>query len=228
MSAALILASYEGHPMAFDGEGWFNATSAAAKFGKEPAQWLRLPTTAEYREALARRYGKFTDVRASKARADRGGGTWLHPKLAVPFARWLDLDFALWADEQIDNLLRGKLDKVKLRHEAASSYKVMSQILQMARADAGKESKPHHFMNEAKLVNWALNGQFAGLDRDALSAVELALLANLEERNAILIARGVDYQARKPVLENHALDWRSTHQPRIHASAANDPNGLEK
>ena len=38
----------------------------------------------------------------------RGGGTWLHPKLAVSFARWLDLKFAIWADLHIDALLRSR------------------------------------------------------------------------------------------------------------------------
>lgn len=36
-----------------------------------------------------------------------GGGTWLHSKLAVVFARWLDVHFAVWCDQQIDALLRG-------------------------------------------------------------------------------------------------------------------------
>lgn len=38
-----------------------------------------------------------------------GGGTWLHPKLAVFFARWLDVGFAVWCDLHIDALLRGEL-----------------------------------------------------------------------------------------------------------------------
>ena len=34
-------------------------------------------------------------------------GTWLHPKLAVDFARWLDPKFAVWCDEQIEQILSG-------------------------------------------------------------------------------------------------------------------------
>ena len=40
-----------------------------------------------------------------------GGGTWLHPKLAVFFARWLNVNFAVWADLHIDALLRGELNE---------------------------------------------------------------------------------------------------------------------
>ena len=37
-------------------------------------------------------------------------GTWGHPKLAVFFARWLDVKFAVWCDMIIDDLLRGKAE----------------------------------------------------------------------------------------------------------------------
>lgn len=39
----------------------------------------------------------------------RNGGTWLNPKLAVAFARWLDDDFGVLCDAQIDAILRGAI-----------------------------------------------------------------------------------------------------------------------
>jgi hypothetical protein len=106
-AGALIVVRYEGEGYSFREDGWFNATEAAKRYGKEPAQWLRLPETAAYMAALERRYGKITYVKTSRARLDRGGGTWLHPKLAVAFARWLDIDFSVWCDEQIERILEG-------------------------------------------------------------------------------------------------------------------------
>ncbi|WP_223400905.1 KilA-N domain-containing protein [Escherichia coli] len=38
----IIPIDFEGHPMRFSDDGWFDATAAADKFNKEPAQWLRL------------------------------------------------------------------------------------------------------------------------------------------------------------------------------------------
>jgi hypothetical protein len=35
-----------------------------------------------------------------------------HPKLAVVFARWLDVQFSVWCDLQIDKLLRGEAPAV--------------------------------------------------------------------------------------------------------------------
>ena len=91
----VVTAEYKGQGYSFRDDGWFNATEAAQRYGKEPAQWQRLPATIEYVEAFKRRFGEITHVETSRARADRGGGTWLHPKLAVPFARWLDMHFSL-------------------------------------------------------------------------------------------------------------------------------------
>lgn len=100
---------YQGQPVRFNTDGWLHATKIAEKFGKLPNEWLRLPDTVAYLEAMERTCGKIPYVKTSRARADRGGGTWLHPKLAVAFARWLSPDFAVWCDMRIDALLHGDL-----------------------------------------------------------------------------------------------------------------------
>ncbi len=105
----IIPLEYDGRPVRFNNDGWINATDIAAKFGKVPNEWVRLPETIAYIQALEGRYGKIPYVKTSKARKDRGGGTWLHPKLAVRFARWLSVDFEIWCDEQIDALIRGNM-----------------------------------------------------------------------------------------------------------------------
>jgi hypothetical protein len=46
-------------------------------------------------------------VVTKRGSAANGGGTWLHPKLAVAFARWLSPEFAVWCDLQIDALIHG-------------------------------------------------------------------------------------------------------------------------
>lgn len=105
MSGVVILANYKGLQVSFDDDGWFNATTAAKQWSKAPAEWLRLPSTTSYLRALKRKYGKFPHLKSQ--RGQHGGGTWLHPKLAVRFAQWLDVDFAVWCDEQIDQLIHG-------------------------------------------------------------------------------------------------------------------------
>ncbi|MBL4833655.1 MAG: KilA-N domain-containing protein [Pseudomonas sp.] len=112
---AVIPFHYQGKPVRFNAEGWINATDVAKRFGKRPADWVRLPASERYMAALARALGLDTDVGKSHfglVMAEKGGkaqGTWLHPKLAVAFARWLDEDFAVWCDLHIDALLHGEL-----------------------------------------------------------------------------------------------------------------------
>lgn len=214
--AELVKATYHDLSVSFTEAAWFNATAVAERFGKTPVEWLRLPSTKEYVEALERRYGKIPYVKSSRARADRGGGTWLHPKLAIRFAQWLDIDFAVWCDEQIEGLLKGThqyYDWKKLRHEATASYKVMNQILQMTRQRLGKTCAAHHFSNEARLINWALTKQFGKIDRDALSPGDLDLLAKLENLDSVLLGCNATYEDRKTELERFASEQRANHAP---------------
>jgi len=199
----IITRDYQGHAIAYQGDGWFNATQAAAQFGKLPYEWQRLPETVAYVAALERKYG---NIPYSKSKRGANGGTWLHPKLAVRFAQWLDVDFAIWCDEQIDALLRGKDDWSRERAMLAATHRVMSGILHDTRAEVGKATDAHHYANESKLVNWALCGEFKPLVRDAMSAADLVLLAQLEARNAMLIGRGMGYDERKQALKQHAIE----------------------
>jgi len=89
---------------------------------------------------------------------------------------------------------------IKDRGQASTEYKVMSDILKHSRQLIGKETNPHHYTNEAKLVNWALCGEFKGLDRESLSLDNITLLNELQARNAVLIGAGMSREQRKQSL----------------------------
>lgn len=213
---AIITRTYQDHAVTYQADGWFNATEAAAKFGRRVDHWLENKETKDYIAALC----ESSNTRKEgylKTKRGASGGTWMHPKLAVLFARWLDVRFAIWCDEQIDGIVRGKDDWRKLRHASASTNKVVNAILQHTRADAGKDTQHFHYANEAKLVNWAVCGEFKGLNRDELSESDLDLLAHLEERNAVLLGRGLTREQRQPMLKQYAMDWRMKHADLIFA-----------
>lgn len=196
----IVKADFEGQVMQFNEDGWFNATLAASKYGKDPYEWLRLESTTQYLAALKSKYGEIPYFRTKRG---KNGGTWLHPKLAVLFARWLSVDFAIWCDEQIDGIIHGtpeQTDWKRVRHEAAATYKVMSSMLDMKRQLEGKETKPYHYANEAKLVNWALTGEYKPLDREQLTHDQLDLLAKLESLNTLLIGQDIERDLRKVAL----------------------------
>jgi hypothetical protein len=238
----IVNANYNGLDVSFTGDGWFNATEAAKRFGKEPYMWLRQRETVEYISTLSEMNGnsvfvedfnkiieldstsslsqvkligltkKTGFVKVKNGSPENGGGTWFHPDLAVPFARWLDVRFSIWCDRQIRQLLTGThphSDWQRMRHEAASSFKVMAAIVKMNLEAHGQTPCPYHFSNEARLVNWALTGEFCKIDRETLPSHELDLLAQLENFNSVLAGSNHSYDYRKQALQAFALTLRS-------------------
>lgn len=87
MKTNLVRLNYRGWSVPSTEEGWFNATLIAEHFGKRLDFWLKTKDTQAYVEAVMRHSN--TSKRSDLIRAKRGnnGGTWLHPRLAVAFAR---------------------------------------------------------------------------------------------------------------------------------------------
>ena len=204
MSARIIPFDYQGQAVAFNAEGWINATEAAARFGKRPVDWLRLSETRDYLDAMASALGlegKVSQNHFGLTRTSRGGkapGTWLHPKLAVRFAQWLDTRFAIWCDLQIDSLLRGESKPwASARREAAIGYRAVCDAVALNCEAQGKTPQRHHFINEARLINEVITGTFAGRNRDQLSAHELEVITLAELRDTVLIGQGMPYAERK-------------------------------
>lgn len=220
MSSKLVPLAYEGHPIIIRDDGWFNATEAASKFGRKAAEWIRLPDTDRYMGSLARqlKVGKSHLLRIKRG---RGGATWMHPKLAVAFARWLDDDFAVWCDCQIDDIIRGKQDWSRTRHLSAASAKLLAATVKDCRDADGKETTDVHYMCEHKLVNWLLTGEFKGLDRDQLAGWQLDFIGHFDLRDSMLMMRGVSYDKRKEQLAMESVAWKMQNAHRIEAS--NDP-----
>jgi hypothetical protein len=220
MTTKIIRIDFEGDAVAFNADGWVNATQAAARFGKRPNDCLTLPSTVEYLEAIRRR----SDTRLSGngwVIAKRGGrdqGTWLHPKLAVKFARWLSVDFEIWCDEKIDDLLRGDAKSwAGARREAAIGHKAVCDAIALNCEAQGKTPQKHHFINEARLINQVITGSFAGRDRDQLSTAELEVVTLAELRDTALICSGMGYAERKANLMGY---MRTLQQRKIGRSAA--------
>ncbi|WP_324833296.1 KilA-N domain-containing protein [Pseudomonas saxonica] len=218
MSARIIPFDYEGQAVRFNADGWLHATKIAERFGKEPAQWLRLDSTKEYIDRLSERMEKsnvgkshITLVKTRRGNTSTSG-TWLHPKLAVKFARWLSVDFEIWCDEQIDALVRGdQANWQQARQQSAVGYRGLCEALAIAHEESGKTPQRHHFINEAKLINQVITGEFAGRNRDELTAHELLLVTLIEIRDVLLIGQGKDFAARKASLLRYVQSLTAKH-----------------
>lgn len=98
----------------FREDGYINMTKAAKHFGKKLDNFWRTTETKEYIRALKEALHTHSHSRELndgfiQTFQGRNGGTFCHPKLAVFFARWLDVRFAVWCDLMIDNILQGNI-----------------------------------------------------------------------------------------------------------------------
>ena len=101
----------------------------AQKFGyvkKELKDYLDNKTTQEFVKALANEenlHGGKSPYVTSKARADRGGGTWMHPLMFVDFAMWLNPVFKV-------KVLKFVYDQMlKYRNDAGDAYKELASAI---------------------------------------------------------------------------------------------------
>ncbi|WON94773.1 KilA-N domain-containing protein [Sphingobacterium sp. UGAL515B_05] len=122
--------SYNGNAVTFktnDGVTYINANEMAKPFpNKEPKHWFENPSTHEYIYALAKHKGieakcqKPTSLNTSELAkiyptlliVVKGGipgqvkqGTWMHEDVALEYAQWLSIDFKLWCNDRIKELL---------------------------------------------------------------------------------------------------------------------------
>ena len=66
---SIITLQYQDHAIAYQDDGWFNATQAAAKWDRLPNEWLRLPATQEYLQALKSKYGNIPHLKTKRGQA---------------------------------------------------------------------------------------------------------------------------------------------------------------
>lgn len=105
---SLLSHTYNGLPITFREDGYINMTKAAQQFGKDVREFMKNAGTKEYMKALEKMMGIPLNIQKDSTKG-RNGATYGHPKLAVFFARWLDVRFAVWCDLMIDNILKGNL-----------------------------------------------------------------------------------------------------------------------
>ena len=92
-----------------DGQVYAKANTMAES--QKLADWKRSANTKRYIDALNSRKingmeNSHTSFIISESGTDTLNGTWIHEKLILNLARYISVDFELWADEQIATLIR--------------------------------------------------------------------------------------------------------------------------
>ena len=181
--------------------------AAGAEIKHQPSNWLRLDTT----QGLIDEVSNSSDLRSKAISSESGryGGTYAVKELVIAYATWISSTFYLRVIRAYEASTHRTDDWRRQRHVAASSHKIQAAMLQTVRAAQGKETEPHHYMNEAKLINWVVTGKFAGRDRDQMSMAELDLVGKLESLNIMLLGQGLPYEDRKQRLMDLAASHRT-------------------
>ncbi|MGZ5055359.1 MAG: KilA-N domain-containing protein, partial [Methylobacter sp.] len=131
MTNQIITLEYDNTPVFFHEDAFINATEIAKKFSKLPKDYLKTSRTKEYIKAIRR---IFLMEENQLVKVQNGGtpseiGTWLHPRLAIDFARWLSADFAVWCDMQIEKILHPDQYGLKQLPEPPTITKAQQGIL---------------------------------------------------------------------------------------------------
>lgn len=84
-----------------------NATDMAKIFNKKPVEYLRLPSVKELVRSMVGflHISENQIVRTLPGSPENGGGTWVHEDLAIDLAKWLSVDFRMWCNAKIKELL---------------------------------------------------------------------------------------------------------------------------
>lgn len=114
-------------------DGFVNATAMAKANGKEWAHYFRTDRATTYMEALSRNCEiAVTALYVAKP----GDGTWIHPRLAVDFARWISPEFAVWMDGWFLEELEARASQVR-DTQPAPTYFQPPDVLGMVERSIG-------------------------------------------------------------------------------------------
>lgn len=120
MKNRLKTLDYNGIGIIFTADGWINATASAAALGKSKLDnFLASTGYLEYAEAVAKVCSlEIRELKRTVIGKGKEQGTFLHPKLAVQFARWVSPAFAFWCDERVGELIQALRETPYRIHEA--------------------------------------------------------------------------------------------------------------
>lgn len=109
---SLQIFNYNQSPIEFEvinGQIMANATLMFAANGARLDDWKRSPITQRYVKAVTEKLGIGNSdlIVTRKGGNDRSSqGTWIHERLILNAARYISVDFEIWCDERIAELLR--------------------------------------------------------------------------------------------------------------------------
>lgn len=171
-------------------DGYINLNQMADATGKRVDNWLRLQEVQELiSEFESQQNLHSSDLRnvkpafvTSKARSDRGGGTWAHPDIAIQFAQWCSPPFALqvsrWVREWMTTARNplADIDRVGLRDELKDDSRIrmtdqVKNYLEQIKRYDDKKYRGKFFADVHDAINQAVTTETAKEMRGRISAI---------------------------------------------------------
>jgi len=173
-------------------DGMFNATALLKQWNdnsgekKEITKFFENENTKAFIDALMYEENLDTQNSAyvkSKARSDRGGGTWMHPILFVKFAMWLNPRFEVKVIKFVYDQM------IKYRNDAGDAYKELSSAVNTI---VPKPFLPKAMQKIGEALNWVVfNGHEKMMRNKQGSEDSMRELFELERRVAENICDGL-------------------------------------
>lgn len=185
-------------------DGFINGTTMCQAHGKEISGWLRNRETIEVIEALAIDLGLEVNpaisqdssvarisaaypqlVVSKRGSPDNGGGTWLHPDLAMQLAQWCNATFAIQVSRWVQSWVRSAhnstqleadIDRVSFRDNLKDDARVrmtdrVRVYLEQIRRYDDATYRGIFYARVHDAINVAITGETARQMRERLSQV---------------------------------------------------------
>ena len=187
-------------PIDFEG---FKSKPGENAFIISPKKWIEL-----------------TNAIGIRVKSGKNGGTFAHRDIALEFASWISPEIKLYIIKEFQRLKLEENEQLEWQ-----GNRLLSKINYLIQTDTIKNyllpvtlseaQKTYVYASEADLLNVALFGMRAkewrdqnpenkGNIRDHSSAIELAILSNLEYHNSLLIKQGVSQKERLIIMNEEA------------------------
>ncbi|MGT5975008.1 KilA-N domain-containing protein [Escherichia coli] len=197
----------------------FHKASGSEK-RRDPHDWLRLKQTKELIDELST-----TGIPVLVINGGSKRGTYVCKELVYAYAMWVSAKFHLHVIRTFDAVTAKEQIRSSYRDTARVEYKPMTDAIKHEREAQGKQIAPHHFSNEADLINRLALGMTAAKFRvhheigkkepirDYLTPEQIHCITELQRANTVFISMGWDFEQRKEVLKG--MFDRNHRQPLI-------------
>ena len=196
---------------------YINATQVAKKFKeKRNSNWgatpqlefekrqyhlkdyLRLEPTKRYQKALERFLARTNSPQLKHGviyrRAGRYGGTWLHRKMFLNFARWLSPEFEIACDQIIEQVIMQADELKEGRDVLRKLQRPLNDVIKKYFVDTGLKPEPAVYVQFAVMIKRLIG---CPDDRDGYTKVQLETARQIIEEYRAMIIHGKKTSLKK-------------------------------